>query len=134
MAFLTTNGKRPDARRRARGFTLIELLVVMAIIGALMSLVAPSYFKQNSRARETVLRHNLITVRQAIDDYRADHGADPDALDTLVSGKYLRELPLDPVTGRNDTWTTEPGETSGIRDIRSGAKGTSLDGSDYASW
>ncbi|BBH11638.1 prepilin-type N-terminal cleavage/methylation domain-containing protein [Chromobacterium haemolyticum] len=128
MAYPTNNGKP------ARGFTLIELLVVMSIIGALMALVGPSYFKHNDRARETVLRHNLAALRQAIDDYRADHGANPSALQDLVGGRYLRELPLDPVAGRRDGWQTKPAEEGGVGDVASGAPGVGLDGSSYGSW
>lgn len=129
MAFHTRRGRRACA-----GFTLIELLAVMAIIGALMSLVAPSFLKSNDRARETVLRHNLQAIRHALDDYRADHGGNPDTLEALVSARYLRELPMDPVTGRRDSWQPQRGEESGVNDVISGAKGAGLDGLDYASW
>lgn len=132
MAFLMTNGKR--GRARTRGFTLIELMVVMAIIATLMSLVAPGYFKQVDRSKETVLRHNLQTLRTAIDDYRADHGADPQSVQALVDQKYLRTLPLDPVTGRADTWVAAHADQSGVADVHSGAPGTALDGSSYAQW
>lgn len=129
MALHTRTGRRACA-----GFTLIELLAVMAIIGALMSLVAPSFLKSNDRARETVLRHNLQSIRHALDDYRADHGGNPDTLETLVSARYLREMPMDPVTGRRDSWLPQAGEDPGVNDVISGAKGKGLDGLDYASW
>ena len=129
MAFRTMIGKRGCA-----GFTLIELMAVMAIIGALMSLVAPSFFKSNDRARETVLRHNLQAIRHALDDYRADHGNNPDSLNALVTNKYLRELPMDPVTGRRDSWLPQTGEAPGVSDVVSGAQGRGLDGLDYARW
>lgn len=128
MAYPTNNGEA------ARGFTLIELLVVMSIIGALMALIGPNYFKQQDRARETVLRHNLAALRQAIDDYRADHGANPATLQELVAGRYLRELPLDPIAGRRDGWQAKPAEEGGVGDVASGAPGTGLDGSRYGSW
>lgn len=129
MAFPIRPGRRASA-----GFTLIELLAVMTILGALMSLVAPSFLKSNDRARETVLRHNLQAIRHALDDYRADHGGNPDTLDALVSARYLRELPMDPVTGRRDSWLPQRGEAAGVSDVISGAKGKGLDGIDYASW
>ncbi len=129
MAFHIRPGKRSCA-----GFTLIELLAVMTIIGALMSLVAPSFLKSNDRARETVLRHNLQAIRHALDDYRADHGGNPDTLDALISARYLRELPMDPVTGRRDSWMPQRGDEPGVNDVISGAKGKGLDGIDYASW
>ncbi len=131
MASRTTNGKR---QRYSSGFTLIELLVVMAIIATLTAFVAPGYLKQSDRAKETVLRHNLNTLRQSIDDYRADRGSDPDSLETLVNSRYLRTVPLDPITGKNDTWVLDAGEGNGVYDVKSGAKGHSLDGSAYETW
>ncbi|MCP3024485.1 type II secretion system protein [Cupriavidus basilensis] len=129
MAYSTTTG-----RRRAAGFTLIELLVVMAIIAALTAFVAPGYLKQTDRAKETVLRHNLNTLRQSIDDYRADHGRNPDSLDTLVENRYLREVPLDPLTGKRGSWISQTGEIGGVANVKSGAKGRALDGSVYENW
>jgi len=79
-----------------RGFTLIELLVVMAIIATLMTLVTPQYFRQHTKAQETVLRHNLSSIRQALDQYREDHGANPDSLQALVDRRYLRDGPYGP--------------------------------------
>jgi general secretion pathway protein G len=130
MGFLTKSGRHT----RQRGFTLIELLVVMAIIATLMSLVAPGYFKQVDRSKETVLRHNLQALRTAIDDYHADHAADPQTLGALVDEKYLRSLPLDPITGRNDSWVETRGDRLGVADVHSGAPGVALDGSRYAKW
>ena len=68
--------------------------------------------------RETVLRHNLRAIRLAIDDYRADHGVNPEGLEKLVSGKYLRELPLDPLTGKRDSWKTQAAEEGGVADVK----------------
>ncbi|QXI28098.1 type II secretion system protein [Pseudomonas vanderleydeniana] len=127
MAFPTAPGRR-------RGFTLIELLVVMAIIATLMTLVMPQYFRQHTKAQETVLRHNLVSIRQALDHYREDKGKYPDALDELVSGRYLREVPRDPLTGRSDTWQLQHDEDSGIGDVHSGAPGRGVDGTDYGNW
>lgn len=117
-----------------RGFTLIELLVVMAIIATLMTLVTPQYFRQYAKAQETVLRHNLSSIRQALDQFREDHGANPDSLQALVDKRYLREVPKDPVTGRSDTWQLQPSDEQGLGDVRSGAPGTAKDGSTYADW
>ncbi|ARL38880.1 type II secretion system protein [Burkholderia pseudomallei] len=133
MVSRTTSGKFV-CRRAMHGFTLVELLVVMAIIASLTALVAPSYLKQSDRAKETVLRHNLNTLRESIDDYRADHGQDPDALQALVDGRYLRDIPLDPLTGKRSTWISLAGEAGGVRDVKSGAKGRALDGSAYETW
>ena len=125
------------ARRRSRGqggFTLIELLVGMAIIATLMTLVTPQFFRQHSKAQETVLRHNLATIRQALDQYREDQGANPPSLEELVTRRYLREIPLDPITGKRDTWQLETGEEQGLGDVRSGAPGQGNDGTEYATW
>ena len=80
-----------------RGFTLIELLVVMAIIATLMTLVTPQYFRQHTKAQETVLRHNLSSIRQALDQYREDNGANPESLQALVDRGDLRKIPMDPL-------------------------------------
>jgi general secretion pathway protein G len=120
-----------------RGFTLIELLVVMAILGALLAIAAPRYFESVERAKEATLRTNLRMLREAIDKHRADTGRSPATLDDLVSRRYLRAVPVDPITDRADSWSIEnapDGGTSGIHDVRSGATGTSRDGSPYAAW
>ncbi|WP_308439599.1 MULTISPECIES: type II secretion system protein [Deefgea] len=121
--------------KQYRGFTLIELLVVLAIMASLLTLVVPRYFQQTDRAQETVLKHNLVAVRDGIDKFFADTGRYPANLDELVSKKYLRELPLDPITGKRDSWIIVAPETgSGVYDLKSGAQGTSSDGSPYSSW
>src|SRR5207247_5814493 len=90
--------------RAARGFTLIELLVVMAAMGLLLSLAAPRYVEHVDRAREVVLRQNLAGLRDAIDKFYADRARYPKNLQELVQQRYLRQVPLDPVTDRIDTW------------------------------
>jgi general secretion pathway protein G len=124
-------------RRVGRGFTLIELLVVMAILGALLAIAAPRYFESVERAKEAALRTNLRLLREAIDKHKADTGRSPASLDDLVSRRYLRAVPVDPVTDRADTWAIESapdGAASGVQDVHSGAPGTSRDGSPYATW
>ena len=118
---------------RPPGFTLIEMLVVLSVIALLLSLVAPSYLHHVDRAQELALKHNLKAVRESIDQFHADRGRDPASLDELVSTRYLRELPLDPVTDRVDTWVPVQVE-GGVHDLHSGAPGKSSDGSTYASW
>ncbi|TAL53575.1 type II secretion system protein [Pandoraea sp.] len=136
MAYPTGNGdKRARRRPRARlGFTLIELLVVMAIVATLLSLATPRYFRHTTRAEEVVLKHNLRGMREALDQYRQDRAKGPEALDDLVRDRYLREIPLDPITGRHDTWATQGEAAQGIRDVRSGSQKTSSEGSPYAQW
>jgi len=121
---------------RAAGFTLIELLVVLSIIALLLSLAAPRYFQHVERSKEVVLRENLATVRDAIDQFHADTGQWPENLDSLVEQRYLRAVPLDPLTESRGTWLVVPaGESeSGIRDIRSGAEVATADGRSYEEW
>jgi general secretion pathway protein G len=113
---------------------LIELLVVMAIIATLMTLVTPQYFRQHTKAQETVLRHNLTSIRQSLDQYREDHGSNPQSLQELVNRRYLREIPIDPLTGKRDTWQLQASDDQGLGDVRSGASGQGNDGTPYADW
>ncbi|MBU0594318.1 MAG: prepilin-type N-terminal cleavage/methylation domain-containing protein [Gammaproteobacteria bacterium] len=119
------------------GFTLVELLVVMAVIALLLSIAVPRYFSSVEKSREAVLRENLSLTRQALDKYYGDNGKYPDNLDQLVSGKYLRSLPLDPVTDSNATWVIvapEVPEKGGVFDLKSGAAGHARDGTEYKDW
>lgn len=123
--------------RPIRGFTLIELLVVLAIVALLLSIVAPRMMNQIDSAEETALRQNLASIRLAIDKHFADKGEYPESLGALVEARYLRAIPSDPVTGRNDTWVlvtiTDGGKTR-VYDIHSGAEGKARNLSDYVSW
>ena len=123
--------------KRAGGFTLIEMLVVMAILATLLSIAAPRYFESLGRAKEAALRTDLRVLREAIDKHAADTGRLPDSLQALVTQKYLRSVPVDPVTDSAADWILVPhpdGQTPGIYDVRSGAPGTGRDGSAYSSW
>ena len=123
-----------------RGFTLIELMIVMAIIAILMSIAVPIYNRSITRARESVLRNNLFTMRTVIDEYTYDKQKAPQSLQDLVTEGYLRQIPVDPMTGTSDTWKTimedalnavnqtEPG----IFDVRSGSDKTSSEGTPYS--
>lgn len=122
---------------KVRGFTLVELMVVMAIVALLLALALPRYFNHLENSRETILRQDLATMRDAIDKFHGDRGRYPDSLEELVSARYLRALPVDPITDRADTWQTvaPEGEAAGaVYDIKSGAPGTARDGSAYADW
>ncbi len=122
---------------KRRGFTLIELMVVMVLIGLLLSFVAPRYFGTVSRAQETALKQSLYQMRDAIDKFYGDHERYPNTLAELVSARYLRVLPVDPLTQRADSWVlVAPPESvpGGVFDVRSGARVRGQDGTDVATW
>lgn len=139
MALRTRTG---EPRPRQRGFTLIELMVVMAIVTIIVSIAVPLYQKSIIRAKESVLKNNLFTMRVVIDEYTYDKQKAPQTLQDLVTEGYLREVPLDPMTQSRDTWRvimedslssvnqTEPG----IFDVRSGSDQLSLEGTPYSEW
>ncbi len=120
-----------------RGFTLIELLVVMSIIGLLLAIAVPRYFKTVQRSKETVLRHDLSIVRESIDKYYADLGQYPDALAALVSKHYIRSVPTDPFTKTVSSWImveSQDPDHPGVVDLHSGSPELGSDGSPFVSW
>jgi general secretion pathway protein G len=124
-------------RSPAAGFTLIELLAVMAIIAVLLTLAVPRYFSSVERSKEAVLRQDLATVRDSLDKYFADTGRYPDSLDELVTKKYLRSIPLDPLTESASSWiVVAPDDVAKgmVQDVKSGAPGNARDGTAYAEW
>jgi len=128
---------RSEPNPRQGGFTLIELLVVMAIIGTLLAIAVPRYFHTLERARETVLRHDLVTLREAIDKHYADFNQYPDTLAALVERRYVRSIPVDPFTRLADSWTLIPSDDpdhAGIRDIHSGSPAMASDGTALSTW
>lgn len=125
----------PPLEPAPRGFTLIELMVALAIIATLLSLVVPRYFSSVSKAEEAVLKENLLLLRDAVDKHFSDTGRYPTALEELVSKKYLRSVPVDPITQSGSTWVIVPPDDpakGGVFDIRSGAKGNARDGTPFA--
>jgi general secretion pathway protein G len=133
--------RRPTSRAAsARGFTLVELLVVISLISILAAMGLVQYKNSVVRTQEAVLKTDLFRMRDAIDQYYADKGKYPASLDALVSEGYLRKLPEDPFTHSSDSWQTEPAEPDpnnpsaepGIYNVKSGAPGTALDGSNYS--
>src|SRR5260221_505183 len=103
MGFPIVSGRRIDLLS-SKAFTLIEVLAVLAIVGLLLTLVAPRYFNSVEKTREVVLRQNLQSLRETLDKYYGDTGNYPVSLDQLVQRRYLRDVPIDPMTGRSDTW------------------------------
>lgn len=123
--------------RSKSGFTLIELLVVMAIIALLLALAVPRYFGSVDRSKETVLKENLFLMRDTLQKYYSDKGKYPDDLTGLVSDKYLRKIPVDPITESDQTWRVVPPDDSskgGVYDVHSGAQGSASDGTSYSEW
>lgn len=119
------------------GFTLIELLVVMTIIGILLTIAAPRYFHSVQKSRETVLRDDLSIMRKSLDQYYADNGKYPDNLDALVTQRYLRRIPPDPMTDSAKTWVLVPPDDPDkgeVYDVKSGSDKHGRDGTPYASW
>jgi general secretion pathway protein G len=133
---------RPVRPWKLRGFTFVELMVVISIILLLITMAIPIYQKTIVRAKESVLKNNLFTLRTVIDNYSYDKMKAPQSLQDLVSEGYLKEVPMDPMTASNSTWKTIMEDASqalnqsepGIFDVRSGSDKTSLDGTAYADW
>ncbi len=122
-------------RLNQKGFTLIEILIVLSLIAILAAIAVPVYNQSLLRARETVLKENLYQVRNAIDKYYGDKGAYPGTLSTLVEERYIRSLPLDPITNSTDQWEevyNDDGE--GITDLKSFSTKLSIDGIPYNEW
>jgi general secretion pathway protein G len=131
-------------RRRVvrAGYTLIELVIVMAIISILVAIAVPLYQKSILRTKESLLKNNLFTLRTVIDEYTFDKQKAPQNLQDLVTEGYLRAVPMDPITGSDQTWKliiedavssvnqTDPG----IFDVRSGSDKKSLEGTLYSDW
>jgi general secretion pathway protein G len=119
------------------GFTLIELLVVLAIIATLLTIAVPRYYSSLDKSKEAVLKENLYQLRDAIGKYYADRGKYPESLQALATDRYLRSVPLDPVTESATTWIVvapEDPQKGGVFDVKSGAAGKAIDGTEFATW
>lgn len=129
-------------RKVERGFTLIELLIVVSLIVVLATISLATYRNSVQRGREAVLREDLYRMRDAIDQHFADKGKYPASLDDLVSAGYLRTIPVDPMTQSATTWQTiqaEPDPANqtaepGVYNVKSGAEGQALDGTNFSDW
>jgi general secretion pathway protein G len=133
---------RRFSERARRGFTFVELMIVMAIIAVLLSVAVPIYSRSIVRAKESVLKNNLFTLRTVIDEYTYDKQKAPQSLQDLVASGYLRQIPVDPITTSADSWkiiqedaaNTVDQSQPGIFDVRSGSDKTSLEGTPYSEW
>lgn len=120
-----------------KGFTLVELLIVLAIVAVLLTIAVPRYYASLDRSKEAVLKENLYQLRDAIDKYYADKGKYPQSLESLATDKYLRKVPLDPITESASTWlvvSPDDPQKGGVFDVRSGAPGKALDGTEFSTW
>ena len=123
-------------RRRHSGFTLIELMVVMVIVSILIAVAAPRYFGSLQKSKETALRQTLSVTRDALDKFYSDKGKDPDSLDVLVSTRYLRSLPVDPLVDSSNWLLVTPDDPAkgAVSDIHSSAEGLGRDGTLIREW
>ncbi len=132
--------KRLCSQKRMGGFSLLELMIAMFILIILISVAIPTYQRSVQHAKETVLSENLWQMRRAIDQFYADKGHLPKSIDDLVTEKYLRDRPMDPVTESTD-WNeiqgddpaAKEGET-GLKDVKSTAEGTDSNGKEYSKY
>jgi general secretion pathway protein G len=132
-----------SGKKRSRGFTLIELMIVISVILILVSVALPAYNQSIWRARESVLKQNLFAIRSVISQYTLDKQKAPQSLEDLVTAGYFKQIPNDPMTSRNDSWTVEE-ETDtimtadqqepGIYDVHSGSTAVGSDGTAYNTW
>jgi general secretion pathway protein G len=123
--------------QNSEGFTLLELVIVMTIIVILAGISVAAYQSIQLKARETILKEDLRTMRKMIDQYAADKEKLPQSLDDLVTAQYMREVPTDPITGQKD-WVVDMGEDTisrdggqGVVDVHSAAAGEGSDGTAY---
>ena len=119
-----------------RGFTLIEVLMVLAVVALLLSIALPRYFGALDKSRDVALQESLKVLRISLDRFFADKGRHPETLDELVEHKYLRAVPVDPVTESNASWvliSSSDANERGVVDVKSGAAGMAADGRAYGS-
>jgi general secretion pathway protein G len=123
-------------RTLTRGFTLIEMLIVMAIVALLLTIALPRYFGSLEKSKDIALQENLRVLRLSLDRFYSDKGRYPQTLDELVEHRYLKAVPIDPVTDSSRSWILIPvrnADTAGISDIKSGAPGANKEGRAYES-
>ena len=138
---LRVEGRKPETKDRKqknqKGFSLLELMIAMFVMIILLSVALPTYQRSVQHARETVLRENLWQMRRAIDQYASDKGKFPVSLDDLVNEKYLREMPVDPISEKAE-WQqvkledeNSPDGGQVLKDVKSKSEGEDGDGVKY---
>jgi general secretion pathway protein G len=127
--------------QRLGGFTLLELMIVISILLILMSIAIPVYNQHVVRARESVLRQDLFTLRSVIDQYTLDKQKAPQSLEDIVQAGYLKYIPKDPMTNepnwevvQEDILQAVDQQEPGISDVHSASSATSSDGTAYSTW
>ncbi len=135
MGRSTGNGSDVCPVSSSRGFTIIELMIVVTIVGILATLAVPSYHAAIIKAKEGALRQDLFSLRDVIDQHRADKGKYPETIQSLISAGYLRRVPTDPITGATSTWQemVDQGE-GGMVDVFSGSELIGTNGVPYNQW
>lgn len=127
-------GKNMKHLLKANGFTLIELIVVMTISALLLTIAYPNYMQNLQKSKEMILQQDLFVLREAIDQFYADHGQYPQNLEDLVITQYIKRIPKDPITEQNEWNLVDATEENGIEDIKSTSTEKAKDGSFYADW
>lgn len=138
MRWLRSERRR---QRRDSGFTLLELMIVISILLILMSIAIPVYNQHVVRARESVLRQDLFTLRSVIDQFTLDKQKAPQSLEDIVQAGYLKYIPKDPMTNepnwevvQEDILQAVDQQEPGISDVHSASSATSSDGTAYSTW
>lgn len=147
-----------------QGFMLVELIAAITILLVLATMAVPLARVELVRSRETELRRDLRQMREAIDHYKslsdgaflpvkADTYGYPSDLQSLVEGvpiralpdvkyKFLRQIPVDPMTGSKD-WGLRSMQDDvdsrswggqNVFDVYSKSEKKALDGTSYADW
>jgi general secretion pathway protein G len=109
-------------RRKA----VLGILAFVALALIAVALIVPCVSVDSAaKMRERVLRQDVFEIRTLISQYTLDLHRRPQSVDDLVKAGYLKHVPMDPLTGRNDTWVAEwsnDSKTPGIVGIHSGAE------------